>query len=165
MQTNQKDEDWIIIGKAIGLQIRDMNKKQQTIVQKIISDAIFYGKMGKLTEETHITLTSQYPTQYIIANLPQSIQTLPQTSLPCSSKSNPFPDSCPIQTVKISPPASPEFKQSPQPSPQHTKSPEFSPQHIKSRPSPQYVQSTQHSPQCIQSPQSSTPDNLQSPKK
>ncbi|GBP40667.1 hypothetical protein EVAR_36403_1 [Eumeta japonica] len=57
-QRFMNEEAWEIIGKAIGIQLRDLEKRQLAIAQKIISDAIFYAKMEKLTEESFILLTS-----------------------------------------------------------------------------------------------------------
>lgn len=51
-----KEEEWEIIGKSIGIQLKDLNKNQLTIAQKLISDTIFYAKIGKLCEESCISL-------------------------------------------------------------------------------------------------------------
>lgn len=32
-------------GRAIGLQLKDMNRTQQCIAEKLISEVIFFGKM------------------------------------------------------------------------------------------------------------------------
>lgn len=64
-----KEEDWECLGRSIGLQLRDLNKKSLTIVQKLIADAIYYAKIGRLTEDSYIALgsnlikpTSSHPT-------------------------------------------------------------------------------------------------------
>ncbi|CAB3228796.1 unnamed protein product [Arctia plantaginis] len=56
-----KDEHWEVIGKSIGYQLKELSKKQYTIVSKLISDAIYFGRLNKLTEDSHIeTFTSHY---------------------------------------------------------------------------------------------------------
>ncbi|KAI8423325.1 hypothetical protein MSG28_014344 [Choristoneura fumiferana] len=54
----KKEKDWEIIGKAIGLQLSALEGHQQTIAQKLISDAIFYGNMGKLNIDSCIHIES-----------------------------------------------------------------------------------------------------------
>ncbi|XP_037296102.1 uncharacterized protein LOC115441651 isoform X2 [Manduca sexta] len=57
-----KDEDWDILGKSIAIQLRDiMSKKQFIITQKLISDAIYFAKMGLLSESSQISLETQHP--------------------------------------------------------------------------------------------------------
>lgn len=51
-----KDDEWEIIGKAIGLQLRGLDIKQLTIAQKLISDAIYYAKFGLLSQQAYINL-------------------------------------------------------------------------------------------------------------
>lgn len=45
-------------GRAIGLQLKDMNRTQQCIAEKLISELIFFGKMEKLTLQSSIALNS-----------------------------------------------------------------------------------------------------------
>jgi len=45
-------------GRAIGLQLKDMNRTQQCIAEKLISEVIFFGKMEKLTLQSSIALNS-----------------------------------------------------------------------------------------------------------
>lgn len=54
----KKEEDWECLGRSIGLQLRDLNEKSLTIVQKLIPDAIYYTKIGRLTEDSYIVLGS-----------------------------------------------------------------------------------------------------------
>lgn len=54
--SQMKNDECEIFGKAIGLQLRDLDKKQLTIVQKIISDAIYYARFGLLSQNTYINL-------------------------------------------------------------------------------------------------------------
>ncbi|CAH4032676.1 unnamed protein product [Pieris brassicae] len=53
----RQDDDWDIIGKSIGVQLKNLSTHQQSIAQKIINDALFYGKLGKLTDESIISTT------------------------------------------------------------------------------------------------------------
>lgn len=52
--SNVLDDDWTVIGKAIGVQIKNLDTKQSAIAQKLISDILFYAKLGKLSEESLI---------------------------------------------------------------------------------------------------------------
>lgn len=52
------DEEWECMGKAIALQMRELTPYQSAIANKLISDAVFYGKLGKLTIDAHIALNS-----------------------------------------------------------------------------------------------------------
>ncbi|XP_059051688.1 uncharacterized protein LOC131846417 [Achroia grisella] len=51
-----KEEEWEIMGKSIAIQLKDLNGQQLTIVNKIISDAIFYAKTNQLTIGSSINL-------------------------------------------------------------------------------------------------------------
>lgn len=53
---SMKDEHWEVIGKSIGYQLKELNKKQYTIVSKLISDAIYFGRLNKLSEGSHIEI-------------------------------------------------------------------------------------------------------------
>ncbi|XP_063541993.1 uncharacterized protein LOC134750686 [Cydia strobilella] len=56
---HQKEKEWEINGKAIGLQVYQLDTKQRTIAQKLISDTLFFGSLGKLTEESFINLNNR----------------------------------------------------------------------------------------------------------
>lgn len=103
--------DWQIIGQSIGLQLKDLSKHQQTFAQKIISDAIYYGKLEKLTEHSSISLSNpsaQTRTRYIQSTLPNTFQHNPYQFSSDSSSITP------IHTP------SPQYQiQSPMPSPQY----------------------------------------------
>ncbi|XP_061723524.1 uncharacterized protein LOC133529740 [Cydia pomonella] len=49
-----KEQEWEINGKAIGLQLYQLDAAQRTLAQQLISDTIFLGSMGKLTEESFV---------------------------------------------------------------------------------------------------------------
>lgn len=49
-------EDLECIGKAMALQMKDLDAHQSAIAHKLISDAIFYAKLGKLTVDSHVAL-------------------------------------------------------------------------------------------------------------
>ncbi|XP_063629863.1 uncharacterized protein LOC134801264 [Cydia splendana] len=55
----RKEQAWEINGKAIGLQLYQLNTTQRTIAQKLISDTLFFGSLGKLTEESFISLNNK----------------------------------------------------------------------------------------------------------
>lgn len=52
----QKEEEWEVYGRSIGFQIKELNKRQLMITQKIISDVIFYAKLNKLNESSYVVL-------------------------------------------------------------------------------------------------------------
>lgn len=54
MKMAQKDEESEVYGRSIGFQIKDLNKRQLTIAQKLISDVIFYAKLDQLTESSYV---------------------------------------------------------------------------------------------------------------
>lgn len=61
-----KDDKWEVIGKSIGLQLKELGTNQQDIAQKLMADLIFYGKRGRLTDYTAINLNIPHSN-----NLPQ----------------------------------------------------------------------------------------------
>ncbi|KAF5308389.1 hypothetical protein FQR65_LT06209 [Abscondita terminalis] len=73
-------DDWQIIGQSIGLQLKDLSKHQLIFVQKIISDAIYYGRLEKLTEHSSINLGN--PSAYFHT---RNISTLPNNLYQFSS--------------------------------------------------------------------------------
>ncbi|XP_049875451.1 uncharacterized protein LOC126373352 [Pectinophora gossypiella] len=50
----QKDEEFEVYGRSIGFQLKDLNKRQLTIAQKVISDILFYAKLDQLTESSYV---------------------------------------------------------------------------------------------------------------
>lgn len=54
-----KTEDWEVMGRSIGLQLRDINAKQLTIASKLISDTIYFAKLNRLSEESHVDIGTQ----------------------------------------------------------------------------------------------------------
>ncbi|XP_063369319.1 uncharacterized protein LOC134657687 [Cydia amplana] len=55
----RKEQVWEITGKAIGLQLYQLDATQRTIAQKLISDTLYFGSLGKLTEESLISLNQR----------------------------------------------------------------------------------------------------------
>lgn len=55
---NAKEDDWEIIGKSIGVQLRDLTADQKVIARKLISDVIFYGSTKQLTNNSFISIPS-----------------------------------------------------------------------------------------------------------
>lgn len=50
------DEEYHIAGKRIGYQLKAVEDRQRNIAEKLISDVMFYAKMGRLTEDTSINI-------------------------------------------------------------------------------------------------------------
>ncbi|XP_014274672.1 uncharacterized protein [Halyomorpha halys] len=63
-------DSWESFGSSVGGDLRNLESKQQTIAQKLISDVIFLAKLGKLLEgamvvaepPTHLVTSSRYST-------------------------------------------------------------------------------------------------------
>ncbi|XP_063389500.1 uncharacterized protein LOC134675217 isoform X3 [Cydia fagiglandana] len=55
----RREQAWEINGKAIGLQLYQLDPTQRAIAHKLISDALFFGNLGKLTEESFISLNNK----------------------------------------------------------------------------------------------------------
>lgn len=62
-KVSEKEDDWLVVGKSIGIQLRGLDNDQVVITQKLISDAIFYAKLGRLTEDSFIALSE--PNDYL----------------------------------------------------------------------------------------------------
>ncbi|XP_072945160.1 uncharacterized protein [Epargyreus clarus] len=127
----RQDDDWEIIGKSIGVQLKNLSTHQQVIAQKIINDSLFYGKLGKLTDESSITLSPQHtvlhpriPHRYYHYSSGSSVtNSSPQ---PCQQYlAQPSPQPSPQYAIHPSPQSSTQFiiPQSPQTPPQHTVQP------------------------------------------
>ena len=56
-----KEEEWEIIGRSLGVQLKQLSENQQTIAQKLISYVLFYGKKERLTDFSSILL---HPASY-----------------------------------------------------------------------------------------------------
>lgn len=51
------EDEFDVTGKKIAFQLRSLDETQRIFVEKVISDAMFYGKLGRLTEGSKITET------------------------------------------------------------------------------------------------------------
>lgn len=164
-------DDWQIIGQSIGLQLKDLNKHQLIFVQKIISDAIYYGKLNKLTEQSSIhlaNLPAQFRTTYNESPLPNNVYQFSSDSSSVTPIHTPSPQ-LQVQSPMPSPQAqsfttlqSPQYaaqSSMPFPQPQSSVSPQTPRYHTQSHiPSSQYqaqssisFQSTQHTIQASES--------------
>ncbi|XP_046977370.1 uncharacterized protein LOC124543255 [Vanessa cardui] len=177
---NQKDDKWDIIGKSIAIQMKDIDDDQLTVVNKIISDAIFYAKHKKLSMNSHIVLGTEDLTKTSHSPLLQRSFTQrfprysPQYTYLSSPQSETMSDleSPPLYTVLSPPPPTQTHQPLPQmlSTPSHAQSRQSVPQ---ASPSPDYTvlspppntQSHQPLPQTSPSPQYivlSTPSHIQS---
>lgn len=57
--TEEDDDECTVAGKRIAFQLRGMEERQKVIAEKLISDVMFYGKLGKLDEDTIINLSNK----------------------------------------------------------------------------------------------------------
>lgn len=55
---NIKEEDWEILGRSIGTQLRDLSKRQHTIATKLISDVIYHATLNNLSEDSFVSVSS-----------------------------------------------------------------------------------------------------------
>jgi len=96
---NSTKEEWEVTGKSIGYQMKDLDKKQRAIAQKLISDVLFYAKIGKLMEDSSISISSQpiYLTSIFpcstsfLSPASQNLFSSPISSKPQQPSSNPMP--------------------------------------------------------------------------
>ncbi|CAB3229318.1 unnamed protein product [Arctia plantaginis] len=51
-----QDEKWDAIGRSLGLQLRDLDKDQQTVAHKLINDVMYYAESGMLSPHCSICL-------------------------------------------------------------------------------------------------------------
>ncbi|CAG4953319.1 unnamed protein product [Parnassius apollo] len=112
--TGSEDNDWEVIGKSIGLQLKVLTEEQSAIAQKIISDALFYAKMKKLTINSQITLEPTYlPSPSPQPHLPHKSPSHQYTITPSPSPSpQPHQSSSHRYTITSSPSPSPKPHQS-----------------------------------------------------
>ncbi|KAL4711265.1 hypothetical protein ACJJTC_019106 [Scirpophaga incertulas] len=160
-----KEEEWEVIGKSIGLQLRDLKRKELTIAQKLIADIIYYAKMGRITEDTHIVLGQ---TSFPSPISPSHSNTTDHSSSSFSSyfKINQLTQAS-HQNHAHSTHPSPQFYklsprnriQSPHFSPQNH--PGLSPQYQNPSPSQYNVQSLSPPQYHVQSPQASPQQHIQ----
>lgn len=52
----QDDDDFDITGKKVAADLRTIDTRQRVFVEKLIADAMYYGKLGKLNESSQIQL-------------------------------------------------------------------------------------------------------------
>lgn len=78
-----KEDKWEVIGKSLGLQLQELTGDQQDIAQKLISDVIFYGKRGRLSDLSCISLNSHPLPSHSssISNYPYSATPSPSSSI------------------------------------------------------------------------------------
>lgn len=72
--TINTEEEYHIAGKRIGYQLKAVEGHQRIIAEKLISDVMFYAKMGKLTEDCSINIPSNSQSQPIHLSAQQSQQ-------------------------------------------------------------------------------------------
>lgn len=82
----QIEDDWNIIGRSIGLQLRDLSENQRDIAQKLIADVIFHGKMKRLNEHTTIHLLDH---RTINSSFPSYTHISPHSTNSCSTSPTP----------------------------------------------------------------------------
>lgn len=71
----EPEEEYQIVGKRLGYQLKGMAERQRTIAEKLISDVMFYAKMGKLTEDSAIhipTYSRSHPISSVATNSNQA---------------------------------------------------------------------------------------------
>lgn len=43
-----QEDEYSVVGNIIALQLKGMDEKQRLIAEKLVSDVMFYGRMGKV---------------------------------------------------------------------------------------------------------------------
>lgn len=51
---NTNEDEYCIAGKRLGYQLKELEDQQRFIAEKLISDVMFYARMGKLTENSAV---------------------------------------------------------------------------------------------------------------
>lgn len=69
LSTPEPEEDeYAVVGKRIAFQLKGMNEHQRLIAEKLVSDIMYYGRMGKLKEDALVNcsnpLTAKHNYQY-----------------------------------------------------------------------------------------------------
>lgn len=54
LSSDNPENEYTIAGKRIGYQLQGVEERQRIIAEKLISDVMFYARMGKLTEEATV---------------------------------------------------------------------------------------------------------------
>lgn len=84
-----EDDKYTVIGKNISIQLKEMVDHQRFIAEKLISDIMFYGRMGKLREDAMVKCTNTVPTNNVPANtVPTNTFTAQQTDHSASQHLN-----------------------------------------------------------------------------
>lgn len=47
-----EEDECTVVGKRFAMQLRGMAEQQRILAEKIVSDVMYYGRMGKLTEDS-----------------------------------------------------------------------------------------------------------------
>lgn len=107
---NSTEEEWEVTGKSIGYRMKDLDIKQQAIAQKLISDILFYAKIGKLSEDSSISISPRpiYSTSvspYSISSFSPASQHLFSSPMPSPSpeaqQTFSMPSPSPVQQQKF----------------------------------------------------------------
>ncbi|KAF5308580.1 hypothetical protein FQR65_LT18059 [Abscondita terminalis] len=72
--TINTEAEYHIAGESIGYQLKAVEGHQRIIAEKLITDVMFYAKMGKLTEDCSINIPSNSQSQPIHLSAQQSQQ-------------------------------------------------------------------------------------------
>ncbi|KAG6456480.1 uncharacterized protein LOC115447531 [Manduca sexta] len=57
---NVQEDDWLVVGKSIGVQLKGLDSRQSAIAQKIIAETLFYAKLGKLKEYSTVSFNEPH---------------------------------------------------------------------------------------------------------
>ncbi|BET01540.1 Alcohol dehydrogenase transcription factor Myb/SANT-like [Nesidiocoris tenuis] len=52
------DDDWDLMGRSLAVQLKKLPTSQRIIANKLISDVIYYGNLGKLSENSMVNVSS-----------------------------------------------------------------------------------------------------------
>lgn len=54
--TSPEEDEYTVVGKRLAFQLKGMEDKQRLIAEKLIADVMYYGRMGRLSEDATISL-------------------------------------------------------------------------------------------------------------
>ncbi|XP_049875450.1 uncharacterized protein LOC126373351 [Pectinophora gossypiella] len=85
----QIDDEFEAYGRSIGFQMKNLNKRQLTIAQKIISDVLFYAKLDQLSETSYVVRKSSNESGTSHSGLNQRQNQVYSVNMPMPIKSSP----------------------------------------------------------------------------
>jgi hypothetical protein len=88
--TNTDDDECAVAEKRIGYQLKGMAEQQRFIAEKLISDIMYYGRVGKLKDDASVLCGGFIPSSHLTSNLYHPLNYLTRMGHPSFPKSSVF---------------------------------------------------------------------------